>query len=210
MKMDGSRRMNVSNVSVVEFVIRSSDLRKATKQLSFNRGEFKETDCADLLVSSIAATFRSVGTATEVPIEGIHPGTVRLPLKILVKVIEVAKTYKPRELKWHFEQGIIRVEKFSLTHPDISLGILPDLKFDLPADAGSVHTLAVARLLSPERIVDQGLRERVEAAQRRVRVGVSTAAEALEEFGISRGQLQELVDIRIRDISEKMKTATRH
>jgi len=170
---------------------------------------FKETDCADLLVSSFAATFRTVGTAAEVPIEGTHPGTVRLPLKILVNVIKVAKTYNTPRLKWHFEPGVIRVEKFSLSHPDISLGILPDLKFDLPADAGPVHTLAVARLLSPEQIADQGLRERVEAAQRRVCAGVSTAALALKEFGISQGQLQELVDMRIREISEKMKPPTR-
>jgi hypothetical protein len=94
------------NVSVVEFVIRSSDLRKATKQLSFNRGEFKETDCADLLISSFAATFRSVGTATEVPIEGTHPGTVRLPLKVLVKVIEVASAARTQS----FQARVIKVE----------------------------------------------------------------------------------------------------
>lgn len=144
----------VQNKNVSE-VIRSSDLRKATKQLSFNRGEFKETDCADLLVSSFAATFRSVGTEAEVPIAGTHPGTVRLPLKILVNVIKVAKTYNTPELKWHFEPGVIRVEKFSLRNPDITLGIIPDLKFDLPADVGSLHTLAVARLRSPEQIADQ-------------------------------------------------------
>jgi hypothetical protein len=193
---------------LVEFVIRSSDFRKATKLLSLTRGEFKETDCADLLVSSFAATFRSVGTSTDVPIEGTHPGTVRLPLRILVKIIEVAKTYKDRELTWHFEPGVVRVRRFSLSNPDISLGILPDLKFDLPADAGSAHTLAMAHLLSPEQIVDQGLRERVETAQRHVSEAVSRAALSLEELGISREQIQALVDSHIRQIAEEMNCAT--
>lgn len=63
------------DIESVEFMIRSSDLRKATKQLSLDRGEFKETDCADLLVSSFAATFRAVGTSPEVSVNGRKPGT---------------------------------------------------------------------------------------------------------------------------------------
>lgn len=92
-----------------------------------------------------------------------------------------------------------------MSNPDISLGILPDLTFDLPADAGSVHTLAMAYLLSPEKIVDQGLRERVETAQKRVCEAISTAALALEELGTSRGQIQELVDIHIRKTAKELK-----
>jgi len=66
----------------VEFAIHLSEMRKAAKRLSVNRGEFKETDCADLLVSSFAATFRSVGTEIEVPVNGKHPGAVRFePLR---------------------------------------------------------------------------------------------------------------------------------
>ncbi len=198
---------DMTNAPLVEFVIRSSDLRKATKLLSLTRGEFKETDCADLLVSSFAATFRSVGTTTEVPIEGTHPGTVRLPLRILVKIIGVAQTYKARELKWQFEEGVARVEKFSLKNQDISLGILPDLKFDLPADAGPIPTLAMAYLLSPEQIANQGWCDRFETAQRRVREAVSTAVLSLQELGISREQIQKLVDIHIQETAEELKPA---
>ena len=197
-----SGKVQSMSTSMVEFVIRSSELRKAVKELSLNRQEFKETDCADLLVSAFAVTFRSIGTTAEAAIEGTHPGTVRLPLKILVKVIEVANTYQPRELKWQFEPGVIRVQKFSLKHPDISLGILPDLKVDLPVDAGPAHTLALASLLSAQQIADQGLRDRVETAQRHVREGVSTALFSLREFGISQKQVQELVDTQIRVMAE--------
>jgi hypothetical protein len=54
-------------LGVVEFAIRLSELRKAQKQLLFNRGAFKETDCADLLVSPCVATFKTVGTEFEAP-----------------------------------------------------------------------------------------------------------------------------------------------
>jgi hypothetical protein len=193
------------STSVVEFVIRSAELRKAVKQLSLNRQEFKETDCADLLVSSFAVTFRSIGTTAEAAIEGTHPGSVRLPLKILVKVIEVAKTYQSPDLKWQFETGVVRVEKFSLKHPDISLGILPDLKFDLPVDAGPAHTLALAYLLSAVQIADQGLRDRVETAQRYVREAVSNATLSPREFCVSPKQVQELIDSQIRAMAEGLK-----
>jgi hypothetical protein len=81
-------------MSVVEFVIRLSELRKAQKQLFFNRGTFKETDCADLLVSACVATFRAVGTEFEAPVTGNHPGTVRMPLKTLKELVKAAGTFQ--------------------------------------------------------------------------------------------------------------------
>jgi len=198
----------MNKVPLVEFVIRLSDMRKAAKQLSLNREEFGETDCADLLVSSFAATFRSVGTATEVPANGKHPGSVRLPLKLLPKLLEVAKTYRKPELTWQFEEGTMRVEKFSWTHPDIRIGTLPDPKFDLPVNAGLLQTLAMASLLSPEEIADQGLRERVETAQKRVSQAVSFAAGTLQQFEVSSRQIQELVDLSIQRNAESLRRMT--
>ena len=179
---------------LVEFEIRLSDLKKATQQLSLNRGDFKETDFADLLVSCFAATFRAIGTSVDVPVVGIHPGTIRAPLRLLAKLTDVAKTYKARELKWQFEPGAAKVEKFKMNHPDVTLGTLPDPKYDPPADAGPLDTLAMASMLTPQQIVDQGLRERVEAAQKCVAQAVSMAANDLREFGVSRKPLQQLVD----------------
>jgi len=82
------------DVELVEFVVRLSDMRKATKHLSFNRAGFTETDSADLLVSQCVVTFRAVGTEIEVPVQGTHPGTVRLPLSQLRDLMEIANTYK--------------------------------------------------------------------------------------------------------------------
>jgi hypothetical protein len=99
---------------------------------------------------------------------------------------------------------MVRIETCVRRHPDISLGIFPDRKLDLPADAGALDTLAIAQLLSPEEIVNQGLRERVEAAQRQVSDAVSTASEVLRDFGVPTGRIQQLVDDRIKETSEKL------
>jgi hypothetical protein len=194
----------MADMSVVEFVIRLSELRKAHKALLCNRGEFKETDCVDILVSECAATFRAVGTTHEAPVGGNFPGPVRVPLKTLKQLVQAAGTFRKPDLKVHFEPGIVRVERFTIRDPDVALGIFPDQRFDLPPDAGVLDTLAMASLLSPEQIVDQGLRERVETAQRVTAQAVSNAEGTLRELGIRRVHIQELVDARIKDTAEKL------
>jgi hypothetical protein len=61
--------------SVTLFRRSVSNLKNATKQLLANRGEFRDSDLADLLVSECAATIRTVGTSTEIPVCGTSPGT---------------------------------------------------------------------------------------------------------------------------------------
>lgn len=188
----------------MEFTVRLTDMGKATKHLLFNRAEFKNTDSADLLVSQCTATFRAIGTEIEVPVQGSHAGTARLPLKYLRDLMSIAPTYKKREVHVRFEPGMVRLETWTRRHPDIALGIFPNRWIDLPADAGVLDTLATARLLSPEQIVNQGLRERVESAQRQVSDAVSASFTALEPFGVQRDRIVGLVDDRIKRTAEKL------
>jgi hypothetical protein len=194
----------MADLGVVEFSTRLSELRKAKKRLFFNRQGFEDTDCADLLVSPCIATFRAVGTDFEAPVNASQPGPVRMPVRMLKDIVQIASSYKKPELKLHFEPGMFQVETMKRRHPDIMLGIFPDQKFDLPADAGVLDTLAMVSLLSPRQIVDQGLRERVETAQRYTSVAVSRAEEALRELGIRQGLIQELVDASIKHTAEKL------
>ena len=73
----------------VEFRVRVSDLRNATQQLTVNQGKNRAADFADVLVSECIATFRTVGTSTQVPVSGIQPGTARLPIPTLEKIAAV-------------------------------------------------------------------------------------------------------------------------
>lgn len=141
----------------------------------------------------------------EAPVGGSQPGTVRLPLKTFKGLVQAAGTFRKTELKLHFEPGKAQVETFIIRQPDITLGIFPSQRFDLPVNAGILDTLAMASLLSPEEIVDQGLRERVEDAQRYASQAVSTAEGALREFDIRKEQIQPLLDARIKKTAAKLK-----
>ena len=93
----------------VEFRVRVSDLLNATQQLTINQGRNKATDFADVLVSESVATFRTVGTSTDVAVNGIQPGTARLPIPTFEKIGAIAKTFKARETLVLIWDGLIKI-----------------------------------------------------------------------------------------------------
>jgi hypothetical protein len=113
------------------------------------------------LVSECAATFRAVGTETEVPVGGKHPGTVRIPLSFLERIERVLNTFKGKELNFVCEPGRVKIGTWSAKHPDIELGTLPNQGISIPVDISVLDTLALAQLLTPEQVVQEGLRARV-------------------------------------------------
>ena len=135
----------------VEFAIHTSDLRLATSQLKANRGEYRDSDTVDILVSECVATFRAVGTETEVPVNGKQTGSVRLSLKSLRDLLKVALSFKKKEVRFLFEPGEAKVETFSRSHPDIELGTIPDQQLLIPVDVSVLDTLALAEILGPSR-----------------------------------------------------------
>ena len=189
----------------VEFIIRTSDLRQATSQLKANRGKRTETDFVDILVSECAATFRSVGTEIEVPVNGKIPGAVRIPLRIVDKINSTVKTMKKKELPFHCEPGIIKIGSWSVKHPDIELGRIPDQRLGLPIDVSVLDTLALAEILSADQIVEEGMRERMEEAIDTRTSVVAAALAALQTLGITERQLQGLVDAHVKDAVERLR-----
>ena len=189
----------------VEFTIRMSDLRLAASQLKVNRGEYTESDTVDILVSECAATFRAVGTETEVPVEGKRPGSVRLSLKSLQNIKKVALSFKKTALRLKFEPGTAWIETFSQTHPDIEIGNIPDQQLQIPLDVSVLDTLALAEILGPEGVVQEGMRARVEDAIRSRTDTVARALEMLKPLGITEGQLQELAEENIAAAVERLR-----
>ena len=189
---------------MVEFTIRTKDLKHAIKELSVNRDPGHRNETADILVSECVATFRAVGTETEVPVVGKKPGSVRLSLTMLRKLSDVAATFKGKEIPVVFAPGISKVGTMTVKHPDIELGVLPDRKLTVPVDLSVLDTLAIARLLTPQQLVEQGLRERVEEAQRGCSNAIGNAAAALQEFKVDSRQVQTLVDTQITRAAERL------
>jgi len=193
----------------VEFIIRTSDLRQATSQLKANRGKRTETDFVDILVSECAATFRSVGTETEVPVDGKIPGSVRIPLRIVDKINSTVKTMKKTELPFHCESGVIKIGSWSVKHPDIELGRIPDQRLGLPIDVSVLDTLALGEILSADQIVEEGMRARVEEAVDTRTSAIATALGALQVLGITERQLQGLIDTHVKDAAKRLRPSLR-
>ncbi len=193
----------------VEFVARTEDLKRAAKHLLLNRRGYTDTDFAELLVSAYGATFRTVGAETEIPVNGLRPGSARLPLKVLERIVEIARRYQAAETKILVEPGSIKIGRTTQRHPDIEITRPPGEAAAIPADASILDTLAVASLLTPEEIIEQGLRQRVEVAQQRSSDAIENAAAALRELGVPVVKLQELVDSHVAEVAEKLKTAIR-
>ena len=189
----------------VEFIVETAELRLATSQLKANRGQCKDSDFVDVLVSECAATFRAVGTETEVPVEGKVPGSVRVPLRIVDNINRAVKSFKNKKLAFYCEAGAIRVGSFSVKHPDIELGRIPDQRLSLPIDLSVLDTLALTKILTANQIVDEGLRERVEEAWGTRARAVGEALTALQPLGMTEGKLQGLVDAHIGEAAIRLR-----
>jgi len=189
----------------IEFKVRVNDLRNATRQLTENRGSNKDTDFADVLVSECVATFRSVGTSAELPIHGVQPGTARLPIRTLEKIAGVAKTFRGQETLVLIWEGLIKIGSWQTRNPEITLGIIPDQTLDMPSDATFLDTLALASLLTPAGIKEQGLERRVVKAQRAKEDAIDRATRALEPLTIERGQIAKLVEGHIAEAGKRLR-----
>ena len=190
----------------IEFKVRVSDFRNATRQLTVNQGQNETTDFADLLVSECIATFRTVGTSTEVPVNGIQPGTARIPIPTLEKIAAVAKTFKAKETLVLVWDGLIKIGSWQTRNAEITLGTIPDQSFDMPSDASYLDTLALASLLTPAAVKEQGLERRVVKAQRAKEDAIERAKRALEPLLVEREKIAELVEEHIAKAGERLRS----
>ena len=189
----------------IEFTARTKDLENAIRQIGANRGQHKKTDFTDILVSQFAATIRSVGTEVELPANGIETGSARVPFQALERFRKILSSFKKKDLTVICEPGSIKVGSFSMKDPNIELGNIPDQRISVPVELSVLDTLALARVLTPEEIVDQGLRERVEEARRSFSEAVARSVSALEGFGVEEKQIAALVDERVAVAASKLR-----
>lgn len=183
----------------VEFTVRSDDLRRAVRHFQVTRGEFAETDFADLTVTISMLGLKAVGTETAIATNGKQTGSARLPLKVLVRVVDVTKSYHQRESTIVIDSGLAKVGHTKVSHPDIVVGSTAFETPPIPPDASALDTLALASMMTPEQIANAGLRERVENAQKRASAAVKTSLAALKEFRVTGHDLTDIIDRRVKE-----------
>lgn len=189
----------------VEFRLRTDDLKNGIRQMTINRGKNKATDFVDVLVSECIATFRSVGSSMDVPVNGIQPGTARLPFTILERFSLIAKTFKGKEVVVLIVAGIFKVNGWQIRDGEIVLGMIPDQSLDMPSDATFLDTLALASLLTSAGIKAQGLERRVVKAQRAKEDAIDRATRALEPLLVEREKIAALVEDHIVEAAKRMR-----
>ena len=191
----------------VEFRVRVSDLVNATRQLTVNQGRNKVTDYADVLVSESVATFRTIGTSTDVAVNGIQPGTARLPIPTFEKIFALAKTFKAKEILVLIWDGLIKIGSWQTRNSEIVLGVVPDPDLDMPSDATFLDALALAGLLSPAGIKSQGIERRVAKAQRAKEDAIDRATRALEPLRVEREKIAALVEDHIAEAGKRLRSS---
>lgn len=194
---------------ILEFKARVADLRTASKHITFNRAQNADADLVDLLVSECVATFRAVGTSTEIPVHGLRPGTARIPFLTFEKIAGVARTFKGNETTISVRDGAIKIGSWQTKSPEITTGTIPDQNIDMPADAGVLDTLAMASLLTPQKVKEQGIEHRVRNAERAKENAIDAATKALQPLDVAREQIVSLVEEHIRKTGEGLRSLLR-
>jgi hypothetical protein len=180
----------------VVFRIRRKDLMQVLRQLKANRGRLCETDLVSILVSEYAATFRAPGTDSEYPVHGIAPGVVQMPIEMLDRIPRMRTS---DELELHFKAGEVLCGKSAVRHKAITLGHIPDIRFQVPIDPSPFELVVIGRVLGEVIIAEQGLEARLRQAKEQMNLAISKAAANLSGFGVSEDGVQSLVEAAIED-----------
>jgi hypothetical protein len=142
----------------LQFQVRLSDLQNTVEQILANRDyRTKRRDTAQILVSEVVATIRSIGTSAEMPIIGTALGAARLPLSTLERMVRIAATFKRDSVRIVVEDGWVQIESCKVKHSGVKpvpLESVPDFNIDLPVDASLLDTLGLASLLTKRQISD--------------------------------------------------------
>jgi hypothetical protein len=207
MEIAESPYQKVRSTVHVEFRVRVSDLKNAIRLMTVNQDRNKASDFVDILVSESIAKFRTVGTSTDVPVNGIQPGTARLPFKPLERFSLISKTFKCKEIGVQIWEGLFKVGGWQTRDYEIVLGVVPDLSFDMPSDATFLDTLAMAWLLSPAGVREQGWARRVVKAERAKEDAIDRATRALEPFRIEREMIADLIEAHIAEAGKRLRAS---
>ena len=78
-------------------------------------------------------------------------------------------------------------------------------RLGLPVDLSLLDTLALDQILSPAKIVQEGLSPRIVKAKDSRARSLADAQAALEPLGVTEKQLQNLVDAHVKDAAEKLR-----
>ena len=193
---------------MIDFTAQAKDLKKAIRIVLAGRAEFSDKDCADLVVRGDEVQVCSTGTTTSFPASVATAGYVRVSIPVLQRMRKIALSFKQPRLRLRIESQRVRIESFGFSSPDVELKPLGPRIADVPLDATVLDLLALQKLYSEEEIGDSGLAARVAEAQETYISKLDSAAQALQQFGVTRDEVRELIDRRLLEHARKTHVAS--
>jgi hypothetical protein len=190
----------------IVFSTDGKEFQTSVQQLLVNRQDFMGSDIAEIQVGNVIA-LRAVGTETTIDGIGQQFGIARLPLSVLSKLSVLADQFKTKIINISFKNGAAKIETASVKHPGIILGETSSAPISIPVNASALDALATSEVTPKADISDAGLKARLARAIEARDAVVQTAFNALKEFGVEEGEVQELVDKHIREFAEGVKKA---
>lgn len=191
----------------VEFSVSPSDLCLATKQLTANRGKYIVTDFADIRVFQTVAILHCVGSESELPVDGRETGSLRMPLRVLDRISEVASKSNSDAVTLVCEPGLVKIDTLLIKHSEIELGKGSTARLSWPIDMSLLDTLALTKILSSRAIDKEGMRARVDEAHNLRRSAIAGALSALQSLGIEDWQVSHFVDSHITAAAKKLQAS---
>ena len=192
---------------MLEFLVRTQELKKAIRLMLSGRKEYLSHDTADFRAVADTLELSSTGSSTQIEATVTQAGYARVPFDVLKNLRRAAVSYTKTRVRLRIEPGRLRIESFGLSHPDIELKRIGGRMADLPVDATPLDALALVKLLSSEEIEEAGLAARVLDAQERAVSAIEWATESLEDFRVPREAVRELLESHLALYASSIKAA---
>ena len=191
---------------MLEFSVVAKDFRKSISLLLVNRAGHMQTDVAELRAVASSLELSCVGTEATLDAEVAQAGSVQVPLAVLKNIKRVAASYKLPRLHFRIEDGVFRIESYSLRDRAIELKRMGAKIADLPVNAGFLDTLAMVKLFSAEEIAECGLAARMFEAQQKATAAIELATSSLALFQVPREDIRKLLDAQVSRRASELKS----
>ena len=188
----------------MNFMIAKQDLDSALKQILQGRKKTSE-DVVELTAERSTLSFVVTGRSAEVSIEAESRGSVSMPIGVMFAIRRISKSYEDAHFRIRISEGKIRFQRMSISNPCITMKRVARRIIDIPEDALPMDVLSLRFIFSVDEIEDCGLHGKVLQAQTELANALDSASSDLNAYGISRAELAELANTRIKAHSDGLR-----
>ena len=190
----------------MDLTVDRKELDKALRQILQGRNA-AGPEVVDFTAGREALAIVVTGRSVEIAIETTEIGSVSVPIEMVAKLKEVAKTYKKDRLRLRASEGRVRVEGMSIAHEGIRTRKIAGRVIDIPQDARPMDVLALKHICSPEEVAESELVGKVPEEEKRLADCLDDAAKTLRNYGVNRNELRALVETHVLEYAPSLRKA---